>query len=208
LANELSLAYPDKDMREVLKLVGTKWNMNKYYPGFGTGGYCIPLSSKYVRSGSRFPNKLKIINETIKLDSKINEIIGKSILNKKLKNILVLGLSYKANLKVHILSPTIQLINYLRKNSTSVSLYDPLYSKKEIEKILKVKIIEKIDNLKKFDAIVMMINHKLFKTLNLEKLIKNSKIKLVLDNSNFFANKNLKLNKTKYIQTGQANWLN
>ena len=44
LANELSLAYPNKNIREVLKLVGTKWNMNTYYPGFGTGGYCIPLS--------------------------------------------------------------------------------------------------------------------------------------------------------------------
>ncbi len=209
LANELSLAYPDKNIREVLKLVGTKWNMNTYYPGFGTGGYCIPLSSKYVKNGSKYKKKLKIINETIKLDSKINEIIGKSIIKKKIKNILIFGLSYKSDLKVHILSPTLQLINYLSKNSVNVSLYDPLYSKKEIQKIIKVRTIKKIVSLKNFDGIVMMINHKFFDKLNLIKLIQNSKLKLVLDNSNFFKeNKNLIQNKTRYIQTGQANWLN
>ena len=48
LANQLSLAYPKENMREVLKLVGTKWNIGTFYPGFGSGGYCIPLSSQYV----------------------------------------------------------------------------------------------------------------------------------------------------------------
>ena len=47
LANQLSIAYKDYDMREVLNLVGTKWNIGTF-SGFGTGGYCIPLSSQYV----------------------------------------------------------------------------------------------------------------------------------------------------------------
>ena len=85
LANELSLAFPDKNMREVLNLVGTKWNMNTYYPGFGTGGYCIPLSSKYVIGGSKFPKKLNIVKAAVKLDSQINRIIGKNIIKKKFK---------------------------------------------------------------------------------------------------------------------------
>jgi len=209
LANELSLAYPDKNMREVLRLVGTKWNMNAYYPGFGTGGYCIPLSSKYVKNGSKHKKKLKIINETIKLDSKINKIIGKSIIKKKIKKILIFGLSYKSDLKVHILSPTLQLIKYLTKNSVNVSLYDPLYSNEEIQKITEVKTIKKIISLKKFDGIVMMVNHKFFNKLNLIRLVQNSNLKLVLDNSNFFKdNKNLIPKKIRYIQTGQANWLN
>ena len=33
LANQLSLAYPRENMREVLKLVGTKWNIGTYFPG-------------------------------------------------------------------------------------------------------------------------------------------------------------------------------
>ena len=34
LANQLSLAYPNENIREVLRLVGTKWNVNTYFPKF------------------------------------------------------------------------------------------------------------------------------------------------------------------------------
>ena len=50
LANQLSLAFPKDNIREVLKLVGTKWNLETFHPGIGAGGYCIPLSSRYILS--------------------------------------------------------------------------------------------------------------------------------------------------------------
>ena len=208
LANELSLAFPDKNMREVLNLVGTKWNMNTYYPGFGTGGYCIPLSSKYVIGGSKFPKKLNIVKAAVKLDSQINRIIGKNIIKKNLKKILIMGLSYKSNLKVHILSPTIDFVNYLKKNSVSVSIFDPLFSSKEIKQITKAKSLKNIKSLKSFDALVIMIKHDQFYNMNFKKMIKNSKLKLILDNADFFKIKPNYLSKSvEYKKTGQSNWL-
>ncbi len=47
LANQLSLAFPDIDMVEVLKLVGTKWNIGTFHPSLGTGGYCL-AGKEYV----------------------------------------------------------------------------------------------------------------------------------------------------------------
>ena len=44
------LAFPKDNIREVLKLVGTKWNVEAFHPGIGAGGYCIPLSSRYILS--------------------------------------------------------------------------------------------------------------------------------------------------------------
>ena len=74
--------------------------------------------------------------------------------------------------------------------------------------IIKVKTINKISSLNKFDGIIMMINHKSFKNLNLIKFIKKSKLKMILDNSNFFKDKKKLIpSKTSYIQTGQAGWL-
>ena len=61
LANQLSLVYPRESMREVLKLVGTKWNIGTYFPGFGTGGYCIPLSSQYVLREVKRQKKLTYV---------------------------------------------------------------------------------------------------------------------------------------------------
>ena len=37
LANQLSLAFPGDNIREVLKLVGTKWNLETFHPGIGAG---------------------------------------------------------------------------------------------------------------------------------------------------------------------------
>ena len=104
LANQLSIAYPKENMREVLKLVGTKWNVGTYHPGFGTGGYCIPLSSQYVLKEIKDKSKLTLLRETIKTDNKINIMIAKSLIKKGFKKIGVLGLSYKGDLKVDILS--------------------------------------------------------------------------------------------------------
>ena len=66
LANQLSIAYPKENMREVLQLVGTKWNIGTFFPGFGTGGYCIPLSSQYVVQGISNDEHLSLLRETIK----------------------------------------------------------------------------------------------------------------------------------------------
>jgi len=182
--------------------------MNTYYPGFGTGGYCIPLSSKYVIGGSKFPKKLNIVKAAVKLDSQINRIIGKSIIKKNIKKILIMGLSYKSNLKVHILSPTIDFVNYLKKNSVSVSIFDPLFSSKEIKQITKAKSLKNIKSLKSFDALVIMIKHDQFYNMNFKKMIKNSKLKLILDNADFFKIKPNYLSKSvEYKKTGQSNWL-
>lgn len=70
LANQLSLAYPNVDMSEVLKLVGTKWNVGTFKPSLGTGGYCIPLSSAYVLLGAENPEHLTLLKDTIEFDKK------------------------------------------------------------------------------------------------------------------------------------------
>ena len=115
LANQISLAYPNENIREVMRLVGTKWNINTYYPGFGTGSYCIPLSSQYVLNQVSNKKNLSLLRETIKSDKFINLKIAESIIKKRLKKVAVLGLSYKGNLKVSILSPVIPFVQKLKK---------------------------------------------------------------------------------------------
>ena len=87
LANQLSLAFPKDDIREVLKLVGTKWNVEAFHPGIGAGGYCIPLSSRYILSQVKNINKLSLLRETIKTDDSMGKLIANSIAKKGLKKI-------------------------------------------------------------------------------------------------------------------------
>ena len=110
-------AFPKDNIREVLKLVGTKWNVEAFHPGIGAGGYCIPLSSRYILSQVKNKTKLSLLRETIKTDDGMGKSIANSIVKKGLKRIGVLGLSYKGDLKVSVLSKVKPLIKTLiRKN--------------------------------------------------------------------------------------------
>ena len=115
LANQLSLAFPNDNMREVLKLVGTKWNIETFHPGIGTGGYCIPLSSRYILSQVRDSSKLSLLRETVKTDDGMNRVVANSIKKRGYKKIGILGLSYKGDLKVSVLSKVIPLVKSLKK---------------------------------------------------------------------------------------------
>tara|TARA_B100000795_G_scaffold267756_1_gene253265 strand:+ start:1407 stop:2729 length:1323 start_codon:yes stop_codon:yes gene_type:complete len=207
LANQLSIAYPDENMREVLKLVGTKWNIGTFYPGFGSGGYCIPLSSQYVLQGIEDDSKLTLLRETIKTDNEINILIAKSLIKKGYQNIGVLGISYKGNLKVSILSPIIPFVNELKKHSINVELFDPYFSKEEIKELVGIDTFSYPNELNKFDAIVVSVDHDEFK--NTENLRKNLvSCKYILDNLGIWEKLNLYQLGIEYHVSGDKNWIN
>ena len=208
LANQLSLAYPKDNIREVLKLVGTKWNIGTFYPGFGSGGYCIPLSSKYVLLGSKFKKKLSILKETIKVDKNINKMIARSLAKKKCKNIGILGLSYKSNLKVSTLSPIIPFCKELKKLKINVKIFDPYYNEIEIKKIIGLKSFSISKDIGKFDCLVYHANHNFFKK-NKNIILKNMKCRIFFDNTGEFQ-KNIKYfikKKIDYKSSGDSNWI-
>ncbi|MDA1197793.1 MAG: nucleotide sugar dehydrogenase [Proteobacteria bacterium] len=204
LANQLSLAFPKDNMREVLKLVGTKWNLETFHPGIGTGGYCIPLSSRYILSQVKDKNKLTLLRETIKTDDNMNLILAKSIAKKRFKKIGILGLSYKGNLKVSVLSKVIPLVRSLKKNKLNVKLNDPYFTDKEIKDILDVKTFKFPNDLNKFDCIIITVDHKQFKIpeKKLKKYLK--KCKFIVDHDGAWKNYNLSNN---YHLSGDSNWI-
>ncbi len=204
LANQLSLAFPKDNIREVLKLVGTKWNLETFHPGIGAGGYCIPLSSRYILSQVKNANKLSLLRETIKTDDSMSSSIASSIKKKGFKKIGILGLSYKGDLKVSVLSKVIPLVKSLVKKKLKVRLYDPYFSNKEIYDAVKVKTFHFPKDLPSFDCLIVTVDHKQFKIRKkiLEKYIKNCK--LIIDHDGAWKKYNLKNN---YHLTGDNGWI-
>ncbi len=204
LANQLSLAFPKDNIREVLKLVGTKWNLETFHPGIGAGGYCIPLSSRYILSQVKNVKKLSLLRETIKTDDGMSKSISNSIAKKGLKKIGILGLSYKGDLKVSVLSKVIPLVKSLLKKKLKVRLFDPYFTKKEIYKAVKVKTFNFPKDLKKFDCLIVTVDHKQFKIQKriLETYLKNCK--LIIDHDGAWKKYNLKHN---YYLSGNRGWI-
>ena len=204
LANQLSLAFPKDNIREVLKLVGTKWNVEAFHPGIGAGGYCIPLSSRYILSQVENANKLSLLRETVKTDDGMSKLIANSIAKRGLKKIGVLGLSYKGDLKVSVLSKVIPLIKFLIKKKIKVKLYDPYFSNKEIYDAARVKTFSFPKDLPNFDGLILSVDHKQFKIRKkiLEKYLKNCK--LIIDHDGAWKKYNLKNN---YYLSGDRGWI-
>ncbi len=204
LANQLSLAFPKDNIREVLKLVGTKWNVEAFHPGIGAGGYCIPLSSRYILSQVKNKNKLSLLRETIKTDDGMGQSIANSIAKRGLKKIGVLGLSYKGDLKVSVLSKVIPLVKSLLRKKLKVRLFDPYFSKREIYDAVKIKTFNFPKDLTKFDCLIVSVDHKQFKIPKkiLEKYLKNCK--LIIDHDGAWKKYNLKYN---YHLSGDHGWI-
>ena len=204
LANQLSLAFPKDNIREVLKLVGTKWNIETFHPGIGAGGYCIPLSSRYILSQVKSRNKLSLLRETVKTDDGMSRAVANSIVNKGFKKIGILGLSYKGDLKVSVLSKVIPLVKSLRKRRLKVRLFDPYFTKKEIKDSVNIGTFKFPNELRKFDCLIVTVDHKQFKIPRkvLKKYLK--KCKLIIDHDGAWKNYDLGSN---YHLSGDTGWI-
>ncbi len=208
LANQLSLAYPHINMEEVLKLVGTKWNIGTYRPSFGTGGYCIPLSSQYVLLGTENPESLSILKSAIETDSRQPDVVAESVAKKGCKNVGILGLAYKGDLKVDILSPTIRIAKTLKGNGISVKVHDPLYTDGEIKKIAGCETFRFPEGLQEFDCILLVADHQVYK-FTPNKMVTNNlkKCKVVLDNTGIWRDINFGNAGVEYHVAGDKGWL-
>jgi len=183
LANQLSLAFPDIDMVEVLKLVGTKWNIGTFHPSLGTGGYCIPLSSKYLLSGAKRSDALTILRATIETDEQMPGLVAEHLARRGAKRVGILGLAYKSDLKVHTLSPTLKIVPRLKEKGVEVKVHDPYYSEQEIEQIVGTETFVFPEGLREFDAVVIVAGHRAYRTVPDSMILKNlGRCKLIVDN--------------------------
>ena len=183
-ACQLANAYPDVDIAEVLRLASTHWRIPLYYPSVGTGGYCIPVSSKYVRDGALLSDYLGLTNEAIRSDYQ-QPIYIADIMAEKVKggSIGILGLSYKRDLKVHVLSPSLRIIERLKEKGISVKVYDPYYTSEEVQNITGVDTFEYPQGLQEFNGLIIVPPHRVYSQTPKNILFQNLKEGLtILDN--------------------------
>ena len=130
--------------------------------------------------------------------------ISNSIVKKKLKKIGILGLSYKGDLKVSVLSKVIPLVKKLKKKKLSVKLFDPYFTREEIKNATGADTFEFPNQLTKFDFIIVTVNHKQFRIQKskLKKYLKNCKF--IIDHEGAWEKYNLD---EKYHLTGDRGWL-
>jgi UDP-N-acetyl-D-glucosamine dehydrogenase len=135
LVNEFSLICHKLgiNVHEVLDGAATKpYGFMKFSPGIGVGGHCIPVDPTFL---SYAANKAGADAKFIDLANEVNFEMPKKIISEisrrrneeiKGKKILVVGISYKSNIADIRESPTLRLIEVLRKEGNHVTWHDPL----------------------------------------------------------------------------------
>ena len=209
-ANQLSLAYPDINIIEVLKLAGTKWNVQTYHPSFGSGGYCIPLAPLYIIKGATKPKELSLLEMSIESNDQQPKRIANSLINRNAKCVGILGLAYTEDIKVDILSPTIAISRELLNNNIAVKINDPLYTSTEIYNICMTDTFKFPAINKQFDTILIVSPHSLYKSTPFNKIISSfPNCRLIIDNMGAWRDKRtmFKAAKIEYHEAGDEGWL-
>jgi UDP-N-acetyl-D-mannosaminuronate dehydrogenase len=120
----------------------------------------------------------------------------------------ILGLAYKGDLKVDILSPTLRIAKTLKGKGVSVKIHDPLYTEQEIMKIAGCKTFRFPEGLQEFDAVLLVADHQMYKfTPNAVVLDNLKKCRLVLDNTGIWRDINFGKARIEYHVAGGSGWL-
>lgn len=159
LANELFKVCQELNINfwKVRKAANYKTNTNILEPG-NVGGHCIPIYPWFLINKLNVPliKTARLLNDSM-INFYKNKVIeltekDKNTNKNKKKNILVIGISFREGVKEIVYSRSFPLIRLLERKGFRVFVYDPLYSKQEIEN-LKLKYL---DNFTKADCIVIM----------------------------------------------------
>ena len=125
----------DIPTREVLEAAATKpFGFMSFQPGPGVGGHCIPVDPSYlahVAEGAGVPAEfIKRANEVnLGMPAYVVSRVAKDVGSLKGKKVVVVGVSYKANVSDTREAPAALIISELQKLGAEVFWHDPVVGK-------------------------------------------------------------------------------
>ena len=174
--NELSLMFEKLgiDTLKVLEAAKKKYNFQIHYPGAGVGGPCLPINSYQLLNAARRSGvNLSMIEHGRQINEKMPEHVIKLTLDafkeckKPIQNndILILGVSYKPDVKDIQLTPAKHIIKKLQDLGANIHIYDPYFSSSQV---FGINVEENLDAvISKVDASIIITAHKEFRNISL-----------------------------------------
>ncbi len=208
MVNELKMLFDRMgiDIWEVIEAAKTKpFGFQPFYPGPGLGGHCIPIDPFYLTWRAK---EFGMATRFIELAGEVNTSMPHYVIlrtmealndrQKSLKGskVLVLGLAYKKDVDDLRESPSIELIELLRKHGAKVSYNDPHipHTHKQREHDLKLRSVPlSPKTLASYDCVIIATDHSRY---DYDMIVKNAK--LVIDTRN--ATANVKQGRSKIVK--------
>jgi UDP-N-acetyl-D-glucosamine dehydrogenase len=191
LVNELSMLCNrmDIDIWEVVEAASTKpFGYMPFFPGPGVGGHCIPVDPFYLSWKAKEYNfRVNFIHLAAETNdymphytlSRISEIMSDHDLALSGAKVLVLGVTFKADVDDTRNSPALKVLELLIKNGADVSYLDQHAPTIMVNDTKLTSVQLNPEAIQEFDACVIMVNHE---NSDLKMVVKYST--LVIDGQN------------------------
>ena len=170
------------DINEIIAAANSQPYSHILNPGL-VGGHCIPMDPYYVISDLTHKGYWP---KLIKASRDLNESIFKNIvheLGEESKQVTILGLSFKKDIKSFDTSHSLKLIKLLEDNGKRVIVHDPFITHEQFTFETKADVYEACRG---SDCIIVSTAHSEYKTLDLGKLSSVVKGKLFIDLRSLF----------------------
>ncbi len=174
LMNELSIIFNKMGINtfEVLEAAGTKWNFLKFFPGL-VGGHCIGVDPYYLTYKAQ---ELGYHSQVINSGRYVNDSMGFYVAKQSVKKlialgkdlskckVLVMGATFKEDVEDIRNSKVSDVVNEFKSYGVSVEVIDPRASSEDLQEEYGFELTTTAAT--DYDAIVVAVNHKEYKTID------------------------------------------
>jgi nucleotide sugar dehydrogenase len=169
LANQLALygGARGADVKQAFDAANTQPFSHIHRPGIGVGGHCIPVYPHFLLSDTN-NGELDLVRLARAVNDGMAERclawLEESLGGLSGKRVLVLGLSYRENVKELSFSTALVVIDQLRRAGAIVMAHDPHFTASELAG-LEVEVVDLKDALH-VDAVVIQALHREYESLD------------------------------------------
>ncbi|NPA33956.1 MAG: nucleotide sugar dehydrogenase [Chlorobi bacterium] len=176
LMNELSIIFDRMNINtyDVIDAASTKWNFIKFTPGL-VGGHCIGVDPYYltykaqqlgynpqvILSGRRINDEMPL-----HVASRAIQMLAEKGISALGSRILVMGVTFKENVKDIRNSKVFDLIRELRNYGAHVDVMDLIADPEEVKRIYGETLISEPEG--KFDMVIVAVAHNQYKQLDMD----------------------------------------
>ncbi|GAF15564.1 UDP-N-acetyl-D-mannosaminuronic acid dehydrogenase [Bacillus sp. JCM 19046] len=169
LANELAVYASEKKVNivEVIQASNTQPYSHIHSPGIGVGGHCIPIYPYFFMKRGLSEGLAHLAREVNDgMAGRAVKEIDDYMDGLKDKRVLILGLSYRENVKEETKSTTWLLVDQLKQKQADVFVHDPMFTDAETKKRALTPFSLTEEAAKEIDVIIVQAFHDEYKSLD------------------------------------------
>ncbi len=218
LANEFALLCEEMgvDYVETMKTANSQPYSHLHATGVGVGGHCLPVYPYLLATEAfAYDSRLRLVLDARKINDFMPRHVAKlasdglRVCDKSLKRakVVVLGITYRPNVKETRYSPSLDLINILKKRGAKVTAYDSSYTVSEMEAMGLTSEPTLRKAIEKADCAILSVAHDDFKKLDTIELAAHmSKQSLIIDCTGILDPASVEKSGLIYRATGRGLW--